>query len=193
MSVNAIGGYVDFPVSQITSVKTASADTTTRNTNGDSVSISSGALMANLLTDFMDGAGKDGVIILDEIRAFRDKEIALTQNILRDTLKDLNLKSVGRLQIDMDPRTNEVLVTGGTEEQNNAIATALQQNDSFRNAWNAASGSSTFLAAAEASIPFQNAYSSDPEAAVAQYNWLFNKDWDFNMYFEDGKVDYSVT
>ena len=157
MGVNAIGGYVDFPVNQITSVKTASADTTTRHTDGDSVSISSGAVMANLLTNFMDGAGKDGVISLDEIRAFCDKEIALTQNILRDTLKDLNLESVGRLQVDMDPHTNKVLVTGGTEEQNNAIATALQENDLFRNAWNAASGSSTLVAAAEASIPFQNA------------------------------------
>jgi len=193
MDINALGSYVNFPVNQITPFKTASTDTTTCNSNGDNVSISSEAIRLNQLTSFMDGAGSDGVITLDEMRAFRDKKIELAQSILRDTLKDLNIESSGRLQIDIDPYNNEIIVTGNTDEKNNAIAAALQENNQFRNAYCATSGTSTLLAAAEASIPFQKAYSSNPEAAVAKYSWLFDKDWDFNMFFEDGKIDYSVT
>ena len=150
MSINPIGSYVNSPVNRITSAKTASTDTTTSNTNGDTVSISSGAARMDLLTNFMDGAGSDGVITLDEMRAFSDKEIELVQNKLRDILKDLNIESSGRLQIDIDPYNNKVMVTGSTDENNNAIAAALQKDDQFRNAWNAASGTSTLVAAAEA-------------------------------------------
>ena len=67
------------------------------------------------------------------------------------------------------------------------------KNDQFRDAWAAASGTSTLIAAAEESIQFREAYSSDPNAAVAKYSWLIGKEWDFNMYFEDGEIDYSVT
>lgn len=194
MSIYPIGSYVNFPANPTTSAKTASTGTTTSNTNGDSVSISSGAARMDLLSNFMDGAGSDGVITLDEIRAYRDKQMESVQNIVGDTLENLNIKSSGQLQIDIDPyNNNNVVVTGSTDENNKAIAAALQEDDQFRNAFNAASGTATLVAAAEASIPFQEAYSSDPKAAVAQYSWLIGRDWDFNLYFEDGKVDYSVT
>jgi hypothetical protein len=165
----------------------------TYNGNGDSVSISSEAIATNLWTNFMDGAAGDEVITLDEITAFRDKMIELAQNILRDTLNDLNIKSSERLKIDINPYNNEFIVTSATDEKNEAMAAVLQENDQFRNAYCAASGASTLLAAAEAAIPFRNAYNSDPKAAVAKYGWLFDKEWDFNMYFEDGRIDYSMT
>lgn len=110
-----------------------------------------------------------------------------------DTLNGLNIQSYGRLQIDIDHKNNTAIVSGDTDENNSAIAEALQENDQFRTAWNTASGTSTVIAAAEASKPFRDAYSSDPKAAVAQYSWLFDKDWNFNMYFEGSEIDYSVT
>lgn len=191
MIINGIGSHYNNQVYRTSAGKTSSAEMSGKST-GDSVSISSKALMTGILTGFMDGAGADGVITLDEIRAFRDKEIELTQNQLQDTLNNLNIKPSGRLQIDIDPY-NKVIVSGGTAEENSAIASALQGNDQFINAWHASSGTSSMLAAAEASIPFQNACCSDQKSAVNQYSRLFNKDWQFNMYFEDGKIDYSVT
>jgi hypothetical protein len=193
MSIDPIRSFVNFPVNWTTSAKTATTDTTTSNNNSDCVSISSGAARMDLLSNFMDGAGNDGVITLDEMRAFRDKQIALVQNIVGDTLKTFNIKSSDQLQIDIDPHNNNnVVVTGSTDENNNAIAAALQEDDEFRNAFKAASGAATLVAAVEASMPFQEAYSSDPKAAVAQYSWLIGREWDFNMYFKDGNVDYSV-
>lgn len=193
MGIDAIGSCVQFPVNQTSSVKTASTDMKACKSNRDKVSISPEALRVNLLTSFMDGAGNDGVITLDEMRAFRDKKIGLVQSILGDTLNDLNIQSYGRLQIDIDHKNNTAIVSGDTDENNSAIAEALQENDQFRTAWNTASGTSTVIAAVEASKPFRDAYSSDPKAAVAQYSWLFDKDWDFNMYFEGSEIDYSVT
>jgi len=192
MSIGEIGSYVHFPVNRMSLLKTVSTDINTCKSDSDKVSISPEALRANLLTGFMDGAGDDGVITLDEIRAFRDKNIKLVQGILRDTLKDLNIQSYGRLQIDVDHINNTVIVSGDTDENNKAIAEALQANDQFRNAWNAASGTSSLIAAVDASKPFRDAYSYDPKAAVAQYSMLYDKDWNFIMCFEDGEIDYSM-
>jgi hypothetical protein len=191
MNVGAIGSYVHSPVNQTTSIKTESVDEITYENNDDRVSISSNSI--SLLENFMDGAGEDGSITLDEMREFRDKKLASVQNILRDTLNNLNIKSNGRLEIGIDQTNNTVIVSGDTDKNNRAIAKALQKNDQFRDAWAAASGTSTLIAAAEESIQFREAYSSDPNAAVAKYSWLIGKEWDFNMYFEDGEIDYSVT
>jgi hypothetical protein len=190
--INAIGGYLAFPINYASSARTSVTDTATGDTHGDEVSLSSEGMRLNLLDNFMDGAGRDGVITLDEMRAFRDERLTTAQNILQDTLNELNIDSTARFEIDMDPLTNEVAVAGGADAHNGEIAAALQDNERFKDAWKAASAVSTLLAAAEAAIPFQNAYRSDPEAALAQYNLTAERNWDFTMYFEDGNIDYSV-
>ncbi len=191
MNINGISSQFNSKVYR-TSINNTSSVNMAGTSVGDSVSISSKALITGLLSNFMDGAGADGVITLDEIKAFRDKEIGITQSQLQDTLIKLKIKPSGRLKIDIDS-SNEVIVSGGSNEENSAIAAALQKDNEFINAWHAASGTSSMLAAAKASIPFQNAYRSDSKSAVAQYSWLFNRDWTFNMYFENGKIDCSVT
>lgn len=101
MGIDAISSYVHFPINQMSSVNKASTDIKTCKSNSDKVSVSNGALRANLLTNFVVGAGKDGVITLEEMRAFRDEQIEMAQSVLVDTLNDLNIKSNGRLQIDI--------------------------------------------------------------------------------------------
>ncbi len=190
MIIDGVGGY--YPqVNRTSNVNTSSAATAGRSAV-DTVSFSPKALLTGLSAQFMGGAGADGVITLDEIRAFRDTAVGLTQTQLQNTVNNLNINASGRLNIDIDPY-NKVIVSGGTAEENSALAAALQENDRFISAWNAASGTSSLLAAAEASVPFQNAYCLDQKRAVDQYSRLFNKDWHFKMYFEDGGIGYSVT
>lgn len=192
MGIPAIGSSVNSSFYKTCSVNTATTETNSNKNNIDTVSISDGALKANLLSSgFMDGAGEDGAITLEEMRAFRDKKMEQAQSIIRDTLNSLNIKSCGKLQIDID-KDGSVIVTGSTDENNNAIAEALQKDDQFRNTWNACSGTSSLVAAAEAAMPFGEAYRSDPKAAVAEYGWLTGKEWDFNMFFEDGETEYSI-
>lgn len=190
MIINKIGSQYNFQAYQINDTNSSTSYMLGKSAD-DSINISSQAHITGLLTKFMDGAGADGVIDLDEIRAFRDKRIKMAQTQLHDTLNNLNIHPSGRLRIDIDP-SNKVIVSGGSAEENSAIAVALQGNDEFINTWHAASGTSSMLAAAEASTPFQNAYRLDRKSAVDQYSWLFNKEWKFNMYFEKGIIDYSV-
>ena len=180
------------------SSNSAAAEINAVKNNTDKVSISDGAVKAGLEalsnffgSRFMDGAGEDGVITLDEIRAFRDKNMEQARNIISDTLNDLNIKNYGKLHIDVD-NNGSVIVTGSTEENNNAIAEALRIDDQFVNIWNACSADSSLIAAAEAAMPFHDAYRADPKAAVAEYGWLIGKDWDFDMYYENGQIEYSV-
>lgn len=193
MSITAVNSPVNSSIYKTCSTNTATTEITTNKNNTDRVSISGEAVKANLLSlsGFMDGAGDDGVITLEEIRAFRDKNMNQAQSIIRDTLNDLNIKSNENLQIDIN-KYGSVMVTGSTDENNNAIAEALQENDQFQNTFNACSGASSLLAAAEAAIPFHEAYKDDPKAAVSEYSWLIGKEWDFDMSYENGQIGYSV-
>ncbi|MGD9160711.1 MAG: hypothetical protein PVG39_20000 [Desulfobacteraceae bacterium] len=129
---------------------------------------------------------------MEDIRCFRDKNIEQAQSIIRETLNSLNISDYEKLQVNIDGY-GSVIVTGDTDEINKTIAEALQKDNQFLNTWNDCSVSSSFLAAREAAIPYHEAYKFDSKAAVEQYSWLFDKEWDFNMYFEDGKLGYSVT
>lgn len=192
MGITAVNSLINSSIYKTCSTNTATTEITTNN-NTDKVSISDNALKANLisLSGFMDGAGDDGVITLEEMRAFLDKNMDQTQSIIRDTLNALNITNYGKLQINID-ENGSIIVTGSTDENNNAIAEALQKDDQFRNTFNACSGTSSLLAAAEAGIPFHEAYKADPKAAVEEYGWLIGKEWDFDMYFENGQIGYSV-
>ncbi|MGD9158391.1 MAG: hypothetical protein PVG39_08305 [Desulfobacteraceae bacterium] len=193
MSINAIGSYVNIQNYQPSPFDNETTTKKVNENNTDKVTISDNAVKANLisLSGFMDGAGDDGVITLEEMRAFRDKKMDQAQSIIRDTLNDLNIKSYGKLKIDIDGN-GSVIVSGSTDENNNAIAEALQKDDQFRNTWKACSATSSSIAAAEAAIPFHDAYRADPKAAVAEYGWIIGKEWDFEMYFENGEIGYSV-
>lgn len=193
MSIPAIGSSTNTSIYKACSTCTATTEISTNKNNTDKVSISDDAVKANLisLSGFMDGAGDDGIITLEEIQAFCDKKMEQAQDIIRDTLNGLNITNCGKLQIDID-EYGSVTVAGSSEENNKAIAEALQKDDQFRNTFNACSATSSLLAAAEAAEPFHEAYSSDPKSAVAEYSWLIGKEWDFNMYFENGEIGYSV-
>ena len=193
MDIKSIGSAATSTFYKTQSSNTAPTEISANKNSKDQVSISDNAKKARLLSlsGFMDGAGEDGVITLEEMRAFRDKKMDEAQAIIRDTINGLNLQNCGKIKIDID-EYGSVRVTGSSEENNNAIADALQKDDQFRNTYNACSGTSSLLAAAEAAVPFHEAYKSDPKSAVAQYSWLIGKEWDFNMFFENGEAGYSV-
>ena len=192
MNITALNSYSRLPITSTTSAPSIETSKKTKCTADDRVSISPEAAKLWMQTSFMDGAGEDGVITMEEIKAFRDKQIKQVETILQDTLKDLGINSSDPLEIDIDP-FNNIIITGGKDTENKALAAALQDNSEFINAYNGAGGASTLLSAAAAGESFRNAYSDNPTAAVARYGWLFDKEWDFNISYENGKVDYCVS
>lgn len=159
---------------------------------GDAASISHEGRIQSLLDTFMGGAGADGVITGDEIRSFRDQNLASVQKILRQTFRDLGIDSRGRTQIDVSPFGN-VIVTGSMpEESRRELEMILQNNQEFRSAYAAASSAATALKAFEAASDFRTAYAEDPVVAAARYRWLFDADWDFDLFFERDRVGFEV-
>ncbi|WP_022667224.1 hypothetical protein [Desulfospira joergensenii] len=122
------------------------------------------------LENFMDGAGKDGVITLDEIQAFGQKNLQIAENILTNTLEQLNISSDSKISIHTDKegliRVNSDLSTS----DNDRLEAALNKHPDFQQAFTKASSNQSLVNAAEKHMEFAQAYAQDPKSAVAQYN-----------------------
>ncbi|NLU42155.1 MAG: hypothetical protein GXX08_08115 [Firmicutes bacterium] len=198
MSVGNIGPQGRIYPSAVTATRCtpdspmAASDGVQPGRDGDAASISHEGRIRSLLDTFMGGAGADGVITGDEVRSFRDQNLATVQEVLRQAFKDLSIESRGRTQIDVSPFGN-VIVTGSLpEESRQKLQEALQSSHEFRSAYAAASSAATALKAFEAASDFHSAYADDPVTAVARYRWLFDTDWDFNLFFERDRVGFEV-
>ncbi len=104
-------------------------------------------------------------------------------------MRDLGIDVKGRIQIDVGP-SGYVIVRGNMSEENRQkLQEALQNNDEFRLAYSAASSAATLIRASEVFSDFRNAY---PVAAVGRYSWLFDRDWDFKLFYERDRVWHEV-
>ena len=121
------------------------------------------------LDDFMDGAGKDGVITLDEIRAYGEKYSKIAEDILTETLKQLSIPSDHSITISTDEKGVVKVDTDLSAQDNDRLEAALNEHPDFQQAFTKASSSQTLIDAAEKYIEFAEAYARDPKEAVAQY------------------------
>ena len=72
------------------------------------------------------------------------------------------------------------------------LENALQENSEFHNSYAASSATASLIKHIEATEPFRKAYADNPQAAVAIYGYLIGKEWDFDMFFENGEVSFTV-
>lgn len=180
-----------------TRVAEQTSSTTTRNaapTVGDAVEISgAGKLLGRLQSLFMDGAGEDGVITLQEMQAFRDKNVNIAQDILRETTSALGLDPDATFTITRDGYGRFSVQGDVDSAEAQALGDALTANDAFQQAYAAADSTSTILAAADAHIGFAAEYAKNPQLAVSRYSWLFGADWAFGLTYDQGDVSSQVT
>ena len=121
------------------------------------------------LDDFMDGAGKDGVITLDEIQTFGEGNLEKAEEILAETLEQLGLSYDSSLSVRTDEQ-GEVRVTSDLSAQDNdRLASALNEHPDFQQALTKAGSSQALMDAAKKHMEFSRAYAQDPGAAVARY------------------------
>ena len=125
--------------------------------------------LINSLDDFMDGAGKDGVITLDEIRVFGKKHFKQAQDILAKTLEQLNIPSDRSMTISTDKDGLVKVDSDLSVQDNNRLEAALNKHPDFQQAFTKASSSQTLLDAAEKHLEFAEAYAKNAQAAVSQY------------------------
>lgn len=121
------------------------------------------------LSNFMDGAGKDGVITLDEIRAFGEKYLNKAKDILAETLYKLGISSDHNITIRTDIEGVVRIESDLSVQDNDRLETALNEHPDFQQAFVKASSSQNMIDAAEKYLDFAKAYAQNPEAAIAHY------------------------
>lgn len=164
----------------------ASAPASSSARKADSVSLSKGALLKASQEKFLDGAAKDGVITLEELRSFRDKKLLEAGSALTNTLTRLGIPRNATLGISVNP-DNSVTVTGSLgAADKQKLEGALAADKDFIQAYNAASGTASVITAAEASADFTGMYAQNAKEAVARYSSLFDRKWEQKMTFQNG-------
>jgi hypothetical protein len=154
--------------------------------SSDSVSISRGGLFRVMSESFLGGAGKDGVITMEELQSFREAKLQEADTILTKTLASLDISRDTSFDISL-ASDNSVTVSGnlGVADRDK-LQNALSADADFVQSYNAASGVSSVIAAAEASENFTEMYAENAKEAVARYSWLFGKTWDQELTFRNG-------
>lgn len=154
----------------------------------DSVSLSKGGLSRALQETFLGGAGKDGAITLDEMRAFRDAKLQEAGAILSGTLSGLGISRDAAFGISVGP-DNSLSVSGSlSAADRDRLQSALSADKDFVQAYHAASGASSVIVSAEASEKFAGKDAEKAKKAVAKDSGLFGKTWVQELTFRNGTV-----
>lgn len=188
MTIGAIMTGLSVLSGAVNAVAALTRDSSAPARPADSVSLSKGALLRAAQEKFLDGAAKDGVITLDELRAFRDKKLLEAGANLNTALGRLGISRNATLDISVNA-DNSVTVGGdlGAADREK-LQQALSADKDFLQAYRAASGTASVIDAAEASADFTGMYAENAKEAVAKYSWLFGKKWDHALTLRNGAV-----
>lgn len=150
-------------------------------------------LRTRMASSFLDGAGADGVITMDELCAFRDRNTAKATQLLKETLKELGLPPSTRLTVERNEFAHISVAGDLSAQDRQRVEDALNDNAEFDQAYAAASSTSTLIDTAKYSMAFAKAYEKDPKAAVEEYQWLFGAKWRSVFTYEDGIGEFTTS
>jgi hypothetical protein len=131
------------------------------------------APLARKLTGSIFGdAAADGIITGDEMRAARDEAKAEYQRRFSAAIAAQAIDTSVPLSLQSDAMGRVVVV--GDHPDKARIEQLFAEDGELNNAFKKASSLARMVAAFEEALPFHAAYDKDPQAAVAQYSYLFN-------------------
>jgi hypothetical protein len=117
-------------------------------------------------------AAADGVITGEEMRAARDEAKAEYQRRFSAAIAAQAIDTSVPLKLQSDAMGRVVVV--GDHPDKARIEQLFAEDGELNNAFKKASSLAHMVAAFEEALPFHEAYDKDPQAAVAQYSYLFN-------------------
>ena len=137
--------------------------------DGKKLQENSALSLASLMENFMDGAGKDGKITLDEMKAFAEKKFKAADEAFQQVLSDLGITDSASIKVNID-RQGQIKVSSNLSKQDNdRLQTALNESQTFSQAFRAAASTKETIEASERYLEFAAAYAQDPQTAVARY------------------------
>lgn len=144
-----------------------------------------GAGLSSLMDGFMDGAGEDGVITLEEISAFGEKYREKADQVLDETLNALGIPANTKINIRTDEQGRVRVEADLPESTREKLEQALNDHPDFQQHFTKASSSYSMVKAAERHLEFAKAYERNPQAAVALFG-LGSPPPDFIMEYFNG-------
>jgi len=159
----------------------------------ESVTISRGRHLGDMMASFLAGAGKDGVITMDELQSFRDARLQEAGQRLMQALAALGISPDAPLGVSV-AADGTVTVKGKlSAPDRERVRKALSADKDFLLSFNAASGVASLMGAAEVSEKFTGMYAQNAKEAVAAYSSLFGRQRHFELTFQNGQTGFKVS
>jgi hypothetical protein len=149
----------------------------------DSVTLSSeGQKALDVLSLF--GTDRDEPITLDSIRSHGERQLAAFEKQFQALLRENGIDTSEPVTLGHEFGSGRVVVTNDHPDAEK-IETLMQDNPALRNMYTGATNALELAKHAEAHLEFSKAYAQNPQAAVAQYSYLFNTRWDASVTFSN--------
>ena len=128
-----------------------------------------GNLLRDSLGSFMDGAGEDGAITVDEFFAYAEKYHKKADQVLDETVKQLNIPSNVKITIDTNGEGDIKVSADLPEDTLKKLEQSLNDHPDFQQHYVKAASSYSLGKAVERQAEFAKAYEQNPKAAVAMF------------------------
>ncbi len=131
-------------------------------------------------------------ITLKDMKAFAEKKLDSFGDGFRALMRGNDIDMSQPITLDHEYGTGRVIVTND-HPQAERIEKLLAENPDLSNQYTAATATLALIKHGEEHSKFAEAYAKDPQAAVAQYSYLFDTRWDTSVTFtgDDTQVDYN--
>jgi hypothetical protein len=131
-------------------------------------------------------------VTLQDMKAFVDKKLDSFGKGFRALMRSNDIDMSQPITLGHEYGTGRVIVTSD-HPQADKIEELLAENPDLSNQYTAATSALTLMKQCKEHSKFAEAYAKDPQAAVAQYSYLFDTRWDISVTFagDDAQVAYN--
>jgi hypothetical protein len=131
-------------------------------------------------------------ITLEDMQAFADEQLDAFGKGFRALLRGNDIDTSQPITLGHEPGTGKLIVTNDHPDADK-IEALLEKNPELCNQYTAATSTLALIKQGEEHSKFAEAYGKNPQAAVAQYAYLFDTQWDASVTFtgDDTEVAYN--
>ena len=182
------------PQTQAATIQKDDTQTGSNESEAASVEISDdGKTLLSTLDSFM-GVKSGEAITIEDMKSFADQQLQAFEREFKALLRDNNIDTSVPVKLGHEYGSGKVIVQGSHPDADK-IESLLSDRPDLCNTYSSATGALSLARNAEEYVKFGNAYEKNPRAAVAQYSYLFNMQWDAEVTFENEgyEVSYNHT
>ncbi|MGD2093836.1 MAG: hypothetical protein PVH77_02400 [Phycisphaerales bacterium] len=127
-------------------------------------------------------------ITLEDIKSWASRGLNEFNGRFRTMLSKNGIDMTKPITLGHERGTGKLIVTND-HPQAQEIEELLEDNFELSNMYTGITNALSFAKHFEEHLEFADAYEQNPQAAVAQYSYLFNTHWDVDISFLDGGYD----